>query len=189
MEIRLARIPVVLVSGKIGAGKTTLAASLVQVAIEGGLRAEKISFASKIKELSLEMGWDGKKDEKGRRLLQSIGFAGREYDINLWVKFAIDTMRSSYSEFVVIDDWRFTNEYDFFTTINSCVPYKVRVLRRERKEYGVPLLDNDISEVSLPDDYNYYNFVINNDTSLDQLDWDLTLMFSNIIKDKRCLWE
>ena len=56
-----------------------------------------ISLAAPIKELAEEyFSWDGKKDKKGRRLLQVLGTeAGREYNENLWVDIAIQRFEKS----------------------------------------------------------------------------------------------
>jgi len=63
------------------------------------------SFAHEIKRLArYYMGWDGEKDERGRKLLQDLGMAGRAYDSQLWVGFMPP------DRLLVIDDVRFLNE-------------------------------------------------------------------------------
>jgi hypothetical protein len=63
------------------------------------------SFAHEIKRLArYYMGWDNKKDERGRKLLQDLGMAGRAYDPQLWVSFMPP------DRLLVIDDVRFLNE-------------------------------------------------------------------------------
>lgn len=108
---------IVLIGGKAFAGKT-LAANYLMSKFPSSLNLYKTSFASPIKEIATkEFGWDGIKDEKGRRLLQVIGTdAGRDYNKNIWVKKAEDRINSTVfpRNFVFIDDWRFPNERDYW---------------------------------------------------------------------------
>lgn len=63
-------------------GKTTCADYLVER--HGYAR---YALADPIKEVARSyFGWDGAKDERGRRLLQQIGSTGRAYDPALWLK-------------------------------------------------------------------------------------------------------
>ena len=88
-------------------GKTTAAKQL---------HAVNLSFAQPVKQIAIDcFGWDGIKDEKGRKLLQLIGTdCGRAYNPNIW----IDKMREQlkehepFAEVVTIDDLRFDNEAD-----------------------------------------------------------------------------
>ena len=54
------------ISGKATSGKTTAA----QVICEEFL-AESFAFGDGVKRVALELGWDGKKDARGRKLLQA----------------------------------------------------------------------------------------------------------------------
>ena len=77
---------VVLISGKAGAGKSTFAEYLEQDAVKEGLSCVRTAFADALKDIAYDnFGWNGKKDEKGRRLLQNLGDAGRSYNTDLWV--------------------------------------------------------------------------------------------------------
>lgn len=91
--------------GKAGAGKTTIAHAVTN---------SVIAFAKPIKYIAERcFGWDGKKDERGRRLLQVLGTeAGREYNPNIWIDYTITAYKLSSSNLVVIDDVRFQNEAD-----------------------------------------------------------------------------
>lgn len=78
------------------------------------------SFAGKIKTIAKSMGWDGVKDDRGRKLLQQIGSAGRAYDPWTWVqKMPIDQP-------IIIDDVRFTNEAEAIRDVGGIV---VRIIR------------------------------------------------------------
>lgn len=96
-----------------GAGKTTFANELCRVLP----RAFPCSFASPLKYICTKFfGWDGKKDEKGRTLLQEIGCAARHYDPNIWANKALKVVAeaSVNPSYLVFDDARFPNEADVF---------------------------------------------------------------------------
>lgn len=88
--------------GLAGAGKDTAAFGLLR------LGWHRKGFADLLKMRALDIGWDGTKDDRGRKLLQTIGCAVREYDPEFWVREAfgrIDTRRP-----YVWTDVRFKNE-------------------------------------------------------------------------------
>lgn len=110
--------------GLAGSGKSSLAAALAR---RGWTR---VAFADELKRIAREQfGWDGVKDERGRRLLQVLGTeAGRAYRPDIWVErlFAsriatgepdesgrsVDYMLAQRGARVVIDDCRFPNEVE-----------------------------------------------------------------------------
>lgn len=150
----------VLVSGHIGSGKTLFSDMLVSEMNYKGWRGARFSFASGVKEIAVRMGWDGKKDERGRRLLQDIGMTGRTYNQDVWVSDLIDKfipLQIYYPfDIIVIDDWRFTNEREY---IEKNPMYDVVTLRIKRELFED---NNHISEHSLPRDDSYYSGIILN---------------------------
>ena len=74
---------------------------------------QRIAFADYLKHIATKLGWDGRKDERGRRLLQDLGLVVRQYNERFWVEAAFRTMRrlqrNGYRDFV-ITDMRFINE-------------------------------------------------------------------------------
>lgn len=97
------------INGPAGSGKSTVAQALADV---HGFK--RLAFADPVKQIALDFGWDGEKDEKGRKLLQVIGTeCGRAYNKSIW----LDKMSSKIRENIrlkqrdmVIDDVRFDNE-------------------------------------------------------------------------------
>jgi hypothetical protein len=69
-----------------------------------GYHYTEFSFSSTIKRIACEIGWDGKKDKNGRKLLQEIGSAGRRYSKDTWLRFMPKNTP------LIIDDVRFINE-------------------------------------------------------------------------------
>lgn len=147
---------VVLVSGYATSGKDTFSDMLIR-RIPG---AKKYPFARELKIIAAEhFGWDGKKDERGRRLLINIGRTGREYNINLWVDKVIDKIKAELPALAVVSDWRFKNEFyrmvEIFGRENVIT---VRVIRD-----GIQMI-YDPSEMDLDDFHEFDCFVYNNGT-------------------------
>ncbi len=172
---------VVLISGKAGVGKTTLASLLSEI-----VRAKEDdksvimtqSIAWGVKQVAMNMGWDHAKDVAGRRLLQGIGQIGRAYDPDVWVRMAFKCICDTqyhYSSFkkslryAWVDDWRFKNEarwlkeydYQFRVTL-------VRILAETREILKGTPEALDISEVDL-DGYPDFDIIVNNLSTLDEL--------------------
>lgn len=176
------RIIVILLAGKAGAGKTSVANYMID-----GLPENKVAgiapFAMGIKTIATVVGWDNKKDEKGRKLLQQFGNAGREYNENIWVEFTMGALSSAKIPFdvIIVDDWRFPNEYEWFLDkTNIFGVYKVRINRDEHLLLNPE--DTDISETSLPDDSEYYDFNINNiNLDEDELRAQARFVLQNVI--------
>lgn len=75
---------------------------------------DRVSFAAMLKKVARRVGWSGRKDEKGRRLLQDLGMVVRNYDEDFWVDEAFREMqkinRKTGQEKFVVTDVRFRNE-------------------------------------------------------------------------------
>lgn len=104
------------ITGRMHVGKSTLA-DAVCVACSPALRQEPCvrAFADKVKEIARAMGWNGVKDDKGRRLLQLIGTeCGREcIHPDIWVRLwraALPMASVGTTQVVIADDIRFPNE-------------------------------------------------------------------------------
>lgn len=161
---------VVMVSGRAGEAKSTFSNLCIEHLEKFSRRSKIVSFAYGVKSTALAMGWDGEKDDKGRRLLQQVGNTGREYNEDIWADMAVGCILESQADVVFIDDWRFPNEGN--VVIKKFINViKIRVCRPE--EYhtlnGTELYD-DISETSLPDiETGFYNHIVDNIGSLDEL--------------------
>ena len=171
----------VLISGKAGAGKTTLANMVLENLRLQGVQENIVvePFAKKLKQLATELGWNGVKDEAGRRFLQNLGSAIRSYDEDYFAR-EVDK-NTMYADLVIIDDWRFPNEARYFN--NTADIMKVAVIGRQAEL--APELANDPSETSLPDPLSpiggvFYDQVINNSGNLDYLR-SLAGVFSSIL--------
>jgi hypothetical protein len=109
------------------------------------------SFAGEIKSIATRMGWDGQKDDRGRKLLQDIGSAGRAYDPWMWVS------KMPTDQPIIIDDVRFTNEAEAIKDAGGIV---VRIIR--------PGLTPMNHESETEQRYIFANYTLINDEELEE---------------------
>jgi hypothetical protein len=105
--------------GLAGSGKDTAAKALIK------LGYYRMAFADELKQLAFEFGWNGEKDEDGRRLLQELGMIGRRYSPNIWIKHVAYRIAPKGPP-IVFTDVRFQNEADFVRSKGGII---VRIVR------------------------------------------------------------
>lgn len=138
------------VNGLLRSGKSTFSGFL-KMALERRLYEVRIvPFAEPLKKLCVEQfGWDGEKDQRGRRLLQVVGTdAGRAYNPRIWVdKWAnrvTEIRRFAQKRFAVIaDDCRFPNEAEIIHSLGGTV------IQIDRSDHTPEMADH-ASEQPLP---------------------------------------
>ncbi len=178
------------IHGAIGTGKSTVAKIIEHECAMKDIHFEIYPFAKELKKFASLLGWNGEKDEKGRRLLQLLGTeCGRKcIHNNIWV----DKWRKAVMEFefhhptgiIVCDDARFLNELIAIKAqaINLTVKLKKRAGLWHRiklwltKHMHAELVHE--SELGLPD--QLFDHVIINDGTMEQL----TEAVKTILRDK-----
>jgi len=99
--------PLIGLVGYAGSGKDEVAKWLKR---EHGF--QRVAFADPLKAVATAIGWDGRKDDIGRRLLQDLGLAAREYiDADIWLDAGLKAIDNAPGP-VVVTDCRFNNEID-----------------------------------------------------------------------------
>jgi len=144
------------ISGKQRVGKDTVASYLT---LRYGF--VRLANADYLKKISKKVGWNGQKDEKGRKLLQHLGVIVRDYDPNFWVNYVMKQMKKlekQGEQKFVITDVRFKNEAE---AIKAQEGMLVRVVR----DTGIE--DGHVSEVEL-DEYKF-DATIDNNGDYDEL--------------------
>lgn len=128
----------------------------------------RISFAALLKEYARAFGWDGKKDIKGRKLLQDLGMVVRNYNENFWVDAACAEMGRLKEEYnqenFVITDVRFMNEVEMIKDLGG---YIIRVTSPTEIK-----TDIHVSETEL-DNYNF-------DKVINSVKGDLNSLFKQV---------
>lgn len=98
--------PIVAFCGKAQAGKDTAANYLVK-----RYGFDRFAFADELKDICTNIfGWDGKKDDPGRALLQNIGYAAVQYNEYFWPNRLSLNKLFLLSPRVVVSDCRFPHE-------------------------------------------------------------------------------
>jgi hypothetical protein len=143
-------LPSIGLTGYIGAGKSTAATELEITFPDYYIGA----FATHVKASAKDMGWDGKKDERGRQFLRAIGAAGREYDEDLWIK--IETRNYHEDIPVIFDDVRYPNEAAFIRARGGIII--------EVRRAGVVCDGHPSESQHIEPDY-----IVNNDNGIDTL--------------------
>lgn len=120
------------ISGKARHGKDTFAEYVKERLEQDGHSVLITHYADLLKYICCKFfGWDGKKDDEGRVLLQKIGTdVVRVQKPNFWVNFLIDIldMFPNEWEYVLIPDCRFPNEIIRFVQFGFDITH-IRVVR------------------------------------------------------------
>lgn len=156
-----------LISGKAGVGKSYASTILKTYSDFYGIKCLEAHFASEVKHTAYIVGWDGVKDEKGRKLLQDIGKVGRQYNKDTWAKLTFDSVFDKPLfpyDVVVIDDWRFPNESEYIERTEPLYKVvKIHVRSKDREILKGTAMYNDESETSLDGysfDYTIDNYIL-----------------------------
>lgn len=107
---------IIAISGKAQHGKDTTAGILKRQLEADGYNVLIVHYADLLKHICRSFfGWDGKKDDAGRHILQYVGTdIIRAKRPNYWVDFIIDVLNLFPDEwdYVLIPDCRFPNEIE-----------------------------------------------------------------------------
>jgi len=136
--------------GLAGSGKDTAALALT----ERGWR--RIAFADRLKEIAYELGWDGLKDERGRKFLQDIGSIARAYDQQFWINEATQVLNYVSPAFRKVPrvwtDVRFENEAQFVRDRGGII---IRVIRPDLVSHDTH--ESELKQHDISADYTVVN--------------------------------
>lgn len=149
-------VKVIAIAGKARNGKTTSANIFKSLIEQDDKKAVVVSYAGYVKYVcETYYGWDGKKDEAGRTMLQNVGDGFRiKYSETYWVDRLMSDiyiLKDLY-DYVIIDDCRYPNEIiapqNNFDTVSIVVKRELfeSELTEEQKTHA--------SEVAL-DNFNF----------------------------------
>ena len=159
---------VILISGKAQNGKDTVADILQSSLANDSKRVLITHYADLLKFICKNyLGWDGKKDEKGRQMLQYVGTdVIRAEDPTFWVDFVAKILQYFHTnwDYVIIPDCRFPNEVTVMSEVFETIH-----LRVTRNSYKSPLTEEQLSHMS--------------ETSLDNVEPDYHIPNDGTIED------
>jgi hypothetical protein len=126
------------ITGRIGQGKSTAG----KILAAQYPKATVLPFAKAVKDSAITLGWDGKKDDKGRRLLQLLGTEiGRQcIDENIWVNKWLSVVHMADDDILIADDVRFPNEIKAIRELNGTV---LNIYNRHKKQSDADTHDSE----------------------------------------------
>ena len=162
---------IIMISGKAGHGKDTVAQLLKEELEQKGEKVLTIHFGDPVKWFAREYyGYTGKKDQKERALLQYIGTEMmRRYDKYYWGSIISEFIAANEDfTIAIIPDWRFYSE---LRAIEQDNPRSVITIRVNRTNYEneslTPEQRHHISETELDD--AIFDYTIENNGTLEDL--------------------
>lgn len=168
----------IILSGKSGSGKDMVAQFMKEELAAHGQKALVIHFADAVKWFCRDfLDWDGKKDEVGRTLLQTVGTdIVRAKHPNFWTGIVVGLIQAfePYKDFdvAIIPDARFENEVNIsLEQLKNCVSVRIERKNADGTDWINPVLTeeqrNHPSETSL--DCYAFDYIIKNEEDLDTL--------------------
>lgn len=159
----------VLLSGKAGCGKTTIGEMISANLNARRYKCVNANFADLVKYICRNFcGWNGEKDDKGRRLLQFVGTdVVRADNPNYWVKFIADMIKyfGDTFDYMIISDCRFPNEIEYFKErdINNLDDViAVRIEREKQTFCNISAENSKHSSENALDDYQGFDLKVLN---------------------------
>jgi|TARA_Y100000310_G_scaffold209854_1_gene210473 dephospho-CoA kinase len=164
------------IAGRAGSGKSEVARMVQDIS---GAEVCVIAFAAALKRVARQLGWDGKKDERGRRFLQRLGTdAVRDYEPQAWVRQWRVAVASDCEEWgtdiIIADDVRFENEA---AEIHRMGGVLVRVVK---PDINADKMSDHVSEQPIP--RSYIDYTIQNDGNLEQLRGQVEILLRELAK-------
>lgn len=160
---------VILISGLAQSGKDTSASMMEKILKKNNKKVLAIHYADNLKFfVKNHFGWDGKKDERGRKLLQWFGtdVVRKNYE-DVWVDMEVALLKGikTLYDYIIIPDVRFPNEIYKMSDNFNCITVNVN-----RPNFDNGLTEeqkNHPSEIALKNFPMEYELI--NDEGLDKL--------------------
>lgn len=163
--------PIVGIAGLKGSGKSTL---LYAIKKRVHRHVSVYPFAGPLKDIAFEMGWDGEKDEDGRRLLQLLGTeCGREcIHPDVWVGKWEDTIMPDLhnGHVIMVDDVRFANEVGILQELGGILIKVTRPGQADKRRWWQVRAPRAHPSEMPPAD-KHFHFLFDNDGTKDDIGW------------------
>lgn len=179
---------VFVISGHAQNGKDTTAALMQAELLNRGIMSEHEAFAKLLKEQAKMLGWSGRKDERGRTLLQHLGDVVKEYHgPQYYAEECVKRIEISDRDVFFITDLRFRYEIEYLRKWEKESGNKLVTIRVHRPFDGTwsdgltQEQRNHISETDL--DNAKFDYYLENDGSIDHL--ERTIRLAGIIDEAK----
>ena len=162
---------IILIGGKARSGKDTIADFMSDLLEKEGKKVCKIQIGQYIKYYATRyFGWDGKEESKPRDLLMKLGteIIREKIDPDFHIDRLIQDIRvlSYFYDYFIVSDVRLPNEIEKpKSNFENVVTIKMERYSDELNS----IQKKHITEIAL-DEYDGFDFVINNDGSLEELE-------------------
>lgn len=176
MELRTEEAKIIILSGKARSGKDTSMEIIKKKYESLGKKVICLFYASYIKEYAKRISdWDGFDETKPRTLLQVLGtdIIRNTIDDKFFINRTIEDIKvySKFFDVIIIGDARFPEEIEDIKKVFSNV-VSVHITRKDMNIL-TETEKQHITETAL-DNYNDYDYVINNDGSIKELESKLS---------------
>jgi hypothetical protein len=166
--------------GKAGSGKSAVGQMIHNIAASEHRQPGVLPFAAPLKDIARQLGWDGQKDKRGRRLLQLLGTdVCREcIHTDYWVRKWLDTysgciLEDRYSV-IIADDVRFENEARLIRRLGGLLLHVDASLRLLLPESD----GNEHASEQLPEAVKG-DIIVSNNGTIEQLSARVAALWSN----------
>lgn len=162
---------IILIGGKARSGKDTIADFMSDLLEKEGKKVCKIQIGQYIKYYATRyFGWDGKEESKPRDLLMKLGteIIREKIDPDFHIDRLIQDIRvlSYFYDYFIVSDVRLPNEIEKpKSNFENVVTIKMERYSDELNS----IQKKHITEIAL-DEYDGFDFVVNNDGSLEELE-------------------
>ena len=160
---------IIMLTGKAGCGKDTAYKIMEKYANKS---TKRYAFADPLKDIAYKAGWDGIKDERGRKLLVSLGKAINQYQKNFFVFETANAITEDKDiNTKVITDFRLPCEYkamrEWFPLCERIVLIKIF---GRASEYGRTTDDITERDISEDDIGRCFDFIVDNSGSYSEFE-------------------
>lgn len=163
-EVSVNKTPLIGLTGYAYAGKDTAAQGLLKPPHSWN----HFAFATALKYIATDLGWDGEKDEYGRRFLQKLGESVRtNLHPDAWIA-PLETLLLSERP-TIVTDVRYYNEAEFIRSRGGLI---VRITRPDTQPVNEHISETDLDTYS-------WDVVLHNDHTISDLQDRLVTLVSN----------
>lgn len=182
MEFNKRKIKIYILSGKSGSGKTQVADYIIDNYNKKNMKAVNLYYAYYLKDYAKRiLGWDGSEETKPRDFLQQVGseLIKKHVNKNLVTSRLLDDIEvfSYFYDVIVISDARFIDEINLVKEKYSNA-ISINIIRNKENDLNELEKKHD-TETSL-DNFNDYDYVINNDSTLENLKEKVDTLVSEV---------